>query len=112
MARQGDRVVIVGRFWEAAPAFDEEISGGEGSFGLKIRLMMALITVMLIWTDRRSERKMFADACGLIVFGRVAVESWVKAFRIQDLVIARSMFSRFFLSWNVLCSYSGAERER
>ena len=93
-------------------ANSEEISGGEGSFGLKIRLIMALITVMLIWTDRRRERKMLADACGLIVPVLVAVESWVKAFRIQDLVMARSMFSRFSLSWNVLCSYSGAERKR
>lgn len=87
----------------------EEISG---SFGLKTRLMMALMTTMLIWIDRRRERKMVADACGSIAFGRVAVESWVKAFRIQDLVMARSMFSRFFLSWNVIRSYSGAERKR
>ena len=55
---------------------------------------------------------MFADACGFIALGRVAVESWVKAFRTQDLVMARSMLSRFFLFWKVICSYSGAERNR
>ena len=54
---------------------DEGMSDGGGSFGLKIRLMMALMTVMLIWTDRRRERKMLADAWGLMVLGRVAVES-------------------------------------
>ena len=52
------------------PVFDEansgeETSDGEGSLGLK----------MLIWTDRRRERKIFADAWGSIVLGRVAVES-------------------------------------
>jgi len=119
MARQGDLVVDVGgtRGARATPAFGEVDSGEgvsdvAGSFGLKIRLMMALMTVMLICTDRRSERKMRADACGLTVLGRVAVDSWVKALRIQDFVMARSVLSRFFLSWNVLCSYSGAERKR
>ena len=54
---------------------DEGVSGGGGSLGLNIRLMIALMTVMLIWTDRRRERKMLADARGLIVLGRVAVDS-------------------------------------
>jgi hypothetical protein len=94
--------------------FDDANAGEEisGSFGLKTRLMMALTTVILIWTDRRRERKMFAGACRLTAFGRVAAESWVNAFRIQDLVMARSMFSRFFLLWKVICSYSGADRNR
>jgi hypothetical protein len=55
IARQGDRVVGVGGSWEvgAVPAFDEEDSGegmadGEGGFGLKIKLIMALMTVILI----------------------------------------------------------------
>ena len=111
MARQGDLVVDVGGTREASavPVFDgvdsdERMPDEEGSLGLKMRLMMALMTVMLIWTDRRRERKMRADACGLTVLGRVAVDSCVKALRIQDLVMARSVFSRFFLSWNVLCS--------
>lgn len=98
----------------SAPALDEVNAGGRisGCFGLKTRLMIALMTVMLIWTDRRRERKMFADDCGLDVLGRVVVDSWLNAFRIQDLVMARSMFSRFFLVWNVICSYSGAERNK
>ena len=82
IARQGDFVVDVGGVREAraTPVFDdagsdEGASYGGGSFGLKIRLMIALMTVMLIWTDRRRERKMRADACGLRVFGLVAVES-------------------------------------
>ena len=110
MARQGDFVVEVGGIREtrAMPVFDEVDSGEAtsdgGSFGLKIRLMMALMTVMLIWTDLRRERKMVADACGLRVLGRVAVDSWVNALRIQDLVIDIPMFSCFCLSWNVLCS--------
>ena len=78
--------------------FDGVDSCEEGSLGLKIKLMMALMTVMLIWTDRRRERKIRADACGLTVFGRVAMDSWVKALRIHDFVMARSVFSRFFLS--------------
>ena len=102
----GTRGVPVPEF-EANPA--EENSG---SFGLKTRLMMALMTVILIWTDRRRERKMFDDACGFAALGRVTVESWVNAFRSQDLVIARSMFSRLFLLWKVSCSYSGAERNK
>ena len=111
MARQGDLVVDVGGIRGARVVLvfdgadsDEGTSEEEGSVGLKMRLMIALMTVMLIWTDRRRERKMRADACGLMVLGRVAVDSWVKALRIQDLVMARSAFSRFFLSWNVLCS--------
>jgi hypothetical protein len=55
IARQGDRVVGVGGSWEvgAVLAFDEEDSGegmadGEGGFGLKIKLIMALMTVILI----------------------------------------------------------------
>jgi hypothetical protein len=115
MARQGDRVVYVGGTRRGSvPTFDEANLGGHisGSFGLKIRLMMALMTVMLIWTDRRRERKMFADACGFIAFGRVAIDSWVKAFRIHELVMARSMSSRFLFLWNVVSSYSGAERKR
>lgn len=115
IARQGDRVVDVGRTrGVSVPAFDETNTGEEtpGSFGLKTRSMIAVMTVMLIWTDRRRERKIFADACGSVALGRIAVESLVKAFRIQDLVMARSIVSRFFLFWNVICSYSGAERNR
>lgn len=73
IAAQGDRV----EFGATVPVFDGGTTVGEGSLGLKIRLMMALMMVILIWTDRRRERKMVADAWGLIVFGRVAVESWV-----------------------------------
>jgi hypothetical protein len=77
-ARQGDRVVDVwGTRGVSVPPLDEANTGEEisGNFGLKTRLMMALMTVMLIWTDRRRERKMVADACGLVALGRVAVES-------------------------------------
>ena len=82
IARQGDLVVDEGGALEvrAVPILDdvgsdEGMLDGGGSFGLNIRLMMALMTVMLIWTDLRRERKMFADAWGFMVFGLVAVDS-------------------------------------
>ena len=81
IARQGDLVVDEGALEvRAVPILDdvgsdEGMLDGVGSFGLNIRLMMALMTVMLIWTDLRRERKMFADAWGLMVFGLVAVDS-------------------------------------
>jgi len=65
--------------------------------------MMALMIVMLIWMDRRRERKTVAGACGLTVWVLVVVESWVKASRIQDLVTARSMPLSFpFVSGTLL----------
>ena len=51
IARQGDRVVDVGGTRAVSvPALDAANGGGErsGSFGLKTRLIMALMTVMLI----------------------------------------------------------------